>query len=82
MIVMAELMAAGSPVGAPAVQAEVDAHYQGVCRFWTPTAAAYEGLGQLYVNDPRFRSGYDEVAAGLAEYQRDAMAAYADARLG
>jgi len=81
MIRMAELMAAGAPVDGPAVVAEVDAHYQGVCRFWTPTAAAYKGLGQMYVDDPRFKSAYDEIAVGLAEYQRDAIAAYADARL-
>jgi hypothetical protein len=82
MIRMAELMAAGTPADGPAVLAEVDAHYQGVCRFWTPTAAAYKGLGQTYVDDPRFKSAYDKIAVGLAEYQRDAMAAYADARLG
>lgn len=82
MIRMAEFMAAGEAASAPAVQSEVDAHYQDVCRFWTPNAAAYQGLGQMYVDDPRFRSAYDRVAAGLAEYQRDAMAAYADSRLG
>jgi MerR family transcriptional regulator, thiopeptide resistance regulator len=43
---------------------------------------AYKELGQTYVNDPRFKSAYDKIAVGLAEYQRDAMAAYADARLG
>ena len=82
MIRMAELMAAGSPVDSPAVLAEIDAHYQGVCQFWTPTAPAYKGLGQTYVDDPRFKSAYDKIAVGLAEYQRDAMAEYADARLG
>ncbi|WP_031468790.1 MerR family transcriptional regulator [Sciscionella sediminilitoris] len=81
MIRMAELMAAGTPVDAPAVQAEVDLHYQGMCRFWTPTAAAYEHLGQQLVDDPQWKSAYDEIAAGLAEYQRDAMTAYAAARL-
>jgi MerR family transcriptional regulator, thiopeptide resistance regulator len=81
MIRMAELMAAGSPVDGAAVLAEVDAHYQGVCRFWAPTAAAYKGLGQIYVDDPRFKSAYDKIAPGLAEYQRDAMAVYAEARL-
>jgi MerR family transcriptional regulator, thiopeptide resistance regulator len=81
MIRMAELMAAGTPADGPAVLAEVDAHYQGVCRFWTPTAPAYKALGQTYVDDPRFKSAYDTIAAGLAEYQRDAMAAYAEARL-
>jgi DNA-binding transcriptional MerR regulator len=81
MVRLAEFMAAGTPVADAAVQTEIDAHYQGICRFWTPNAAAYKGLGQTYVDDPQFRATYDKVASGLAEYQRDAMAAYADARL-
>ncbi|MFD7324914.1 MerR family transcriptional regulator [Streptomyces sp. NPDC059875] len=81
MIRFAEFMVAGTPVDDPAVQAEVDAHYQGVCRYWTPNADAYKGLGQTYVDDPRFRENYDRIADGLAVYQRDAMVAYADARL-
>ncbi|MBL1104470.1 MerR family transcriptional regulator [Streptomyces sp. 5-8] len=81
MIRMAEFMAAGTPVADPAVQAEVDAHYQGVCAFWTPCAAAYKGLGQTYVDDPQFRTNFDRIADGLARYQCDAMAVYADARL-
>ncbi|WP_372408816.1 MerR family transcriptional regulator [Streptomyces luteireticuli] len=82
MIRFAEFMAAGTPVDDPAVQAEVDAHYRGVCRFWTPDAEAYKGLGQHYVDDPEFRANYDRVAEGLAGYQRDAMVVYADVRLG
>ncbi|MGG2460739.1 MerR family transcriptional regulator [Streptomyces sp. RGM 3693] len=81
MIRMAEFMVAGTPVADPVVQAEVDAHYQGVCRFWTPCAAAYKGLGQTYADDPQFRTNFDRIADGLAVYQRDAMAVYADARL-
>ncbi|MFF7756189.1 MerR family transcriptional regulator [Streptomyces sp. NPDC007971] len=81
MIRMAEFMMARTPVADPAVQAEVDAHYQDVCRFWTPCAAAYKGLGQTYVDDPQFRTNFDRIADGLAVYQRDAMAVYADARL-
>lgn len=81
MIRFAEFMAAGTPADDPAVQAEVDAHYQGVCRFWTPTAEAYRGLAATYAEDPRFRVNFDRIAEGLAEYQRDAMAVYADARL-
>ncbi|WP_338932373.1 MerR family transcriptional regulator [Streptomyces netropsis] len=81
MIRLAEFMVAGTPVDDPAVQAEVDAHYQGICRFWTPNACGYKGLGQTYVDDPRFRANYDKIADGLAVYQRDAMTAYADARL-
>ncbi|MER7514924.1 MerR family transcriptional regulator [Streptomyces sp. NPDC126499] len=81
MIRFAEFMAAGTPADDPAVQAEVDAHYQGVCRFWTPNAEAYRGLGATYAEDPRFRENFDRIAEGLAEYQRAAMDVYADARL-
>lgn len=81
MIRFAEFMVAGTPVDDSAVQAEVDVHYQGVCRFWTPNAAAYKGLGQTYVDDPQFRVNFDKIADGLAVYQRDAMVVYADAQL-
>ncbi len=81
MIRMAEFMAAGTPVDDPAVQAEVDGHYRGTCRFWTPNREAYKRLGRMYVDDERFTATYDKIAEGLAEYQRDAMIAYADSRL-
>ncbi|WP_405783806.1 MerR family transcriptional regulator [Streptomyces sp. NBC_00859] len=81
MIRMADFMAAGTPVTDPAVQNEVDAHYRSVCRFWTPNATAYRGLAGTYVNDARFRANYDSIADGLAVYQHDAMAVYADVRL-
>ncbi|MGW6566507.1 MerR family transcriptional regulator [Streptomyces sp. NPDC054975] len=81
MIRFAELMASGAPPTDPAVQAEVDAHHQDVSRFWTPTAEAYKGLARTYVDDPRFRANFDRIAEGLAEYQREAMTAYADERL-
>ncbi len=81
MIRMAEFMAAGVPVDDADVQAEIEAAYRGVCRFWTPDAAAFKNLGQLYVDDERFKATYDRIADGLAEYYRDAMACYADTRL-
>ncbi|MET9360662.1 MerR family transcriptional regulator [Streptomyces sp. NPDC006632] len=81
MIRVAEFMVAGIPVDAPVVQAEMEQHYRGVCRFWTPNKAAYEGLAQTYVDEPRMRANFDKVAEGLAIYQRDAMVVYADARL-
>ncbi|MFI9721908.1 MerR family transcriptional regulator [Streptomyces sp. NPDC052396] len=81
MIRLAEFMVAGTPVTDPAVQAEMEIHYQSVCRFWTPNKAAYKGLGQTYVDEPQFRANYGKIAEGLAEYQRDAMVVYADTRL-
>ena len=38
-------------------------------------------LGEMYVADPRFTRTYEEIAAGLAGYVRDAIAANA-ARAG
>ena len=81
LIRMAELMTAGKPVADPEVQVEVDRHYRWVTLHWTPTAQAYRGLGQLYVDDERFRARYEQIAPGLAAYQRDAMTVYARDRL-
>jgi DNA-binding transcriptional MerR regulator len=81
MIRLAELMTAGRAAGDPEVQAEVDQHYRRVARYWTPTAEGYRNLGQLYVDDDRFRASYERITPGLAAYQRDAMAVYASARL-
>lgn len=78
---LAELMRAGvSPDDARTLEA-TDAHYRWICHFWTPNQEAYIGLGQLYVDEPRFTANIDAVASGLAAYMRDAMAAYAHARL-
>ena len=81
MIRMAELMTAGKPPADPEVLAEVDQHYRHVARYWAPSAEAYRNLGQLYVDDERFRASYEKITAGLAAYQRDAMAVYAGERL-
>ncbi|MGW6027614.1 TipAS antibiotic-recognition domain-containing protein [Streptomyces sp. NPDC055099] len=78
---MAEFTVAATPVSDPSVQAEADANYQQVYRFWTPRADAYEGVGPTYVDDPQMRASFDKIAVGLAVYQRDAMTVYADARL-
>jgi DNA-binding transcriptional MerR regulator len=79
---MAELLVAGVPAHDPAVLDEVDRHYRWICAFWTPDAAGYRNLGQMYVDDQRFQVNYERITPGLAQYQRDAMAAYADTRLG
>jgi len=81
MVRMAEFMAAGTPVDDPAVQREIDAHYEGMCRLWTPNRDAYKALARTFVDDEQWRTTYERVAEGLAAYQRDAMIVYADARL-
>jgi DNA-binding transcriptional MerR regulator len=81
MVRMAELRSAGAEPSDERVQTEVQGVYDGILPMWTPTAEAFTGLGATYVDDPRFTETFDRVSPGLAEYFRDAMAFFADARL-
>lgn len=76
-----ELMRAGVAPDAQQALDVVDEHYRMIIQHWTPNRDSYTGLGQLYVEDPQYRARYDAQAAGLAEYLRDAIAAYASQRL-
>jgi DNA-binding transcriptional MerR regulator len=78
---LAELFDAGVPADDSRVLDAVDGHYRLTSRFWTPNRESYTGLGQMYVDDPRFAKNYEDVRDGLTTYLRDAMTAYADARL-
>ncbi|MGV9836233.1 MerR family transcriptional regulator [Nocardia niigatensis] len=76
--------AAGLPVDSHEVQEIVQRHYEWLAA--TPTGAAinaqyFNGLGDMYVADPRFAKNYDKHGQGTAEYVRDAMRVYADTRL-
>lgn len=59
------------------------AKWLGIATQGNQVSAAYlKGLGQMYVDDPRFRKNYDEPGgSGTAEFVRDAMAAYAERHL-
>ncbi|GGM73508.1 HTH-type transcriptional regulator SkgA [Longimycelium tulufanense] len=59
----------------------VDEHYRWLCRAWTPNRESYTGLGRLYAEYPDFRSQFEDLRPGLADFVGDAMAAYARARL-
>ena len=72
---------AGLPAGSDAVQAGVHRHYQWVSFHWTPDAQRYVGLGQMYVDDPRFAANYGK--AGVPPtYLLEAMKVYAARSLG
>lgn len=75
------LLAAGVPVDDPRVQELVALHYEVTSMFWTPNAEAYKGLGQMYLDDERFRQNIGTGNDALVEYLRDAMIVYADTRL-
>ena len=52
-----------------------------ICVFWTPNRAAYRGLGDMYVQDPRFEANYAKYGEGVAAFLRHAIRIYADANL-
>ncbi|MHA6794955.1 TipAS antibiotic-recognition domain-containing protein [Pseudonocardia bannensis] len=78
---LAAAMRAGTPVDDPTVQEAVAEHHAWVGNFWTPNREAYIGLGDLYVDDPRFSANIDRAGPGLAAYLRDAMTVYAQTEL-
>lgn len=79
---IAELYAVGVPENDPRTQQVVEEHYQWLRHFWTPDRDSYLRLAQMYVNQPKFRKRIERRKPnGIAEYLRDAMTAYAWARL-
>lgn len=66
----------GDPAGELAQKA-VDLHRQWLCYYWDGySKEAHAGLGQMYVDDPRFTAYYDEKQPGTAEFLRDAILVY------
>lgn len=78
---LANLFTGGATASDSAVQAQIAEHYRWVDLWWTPNREAYIGLGQMYVDDPRFAANYESLAPGLAAFMRDAMRQYAEANL-
>lgn len=81
---MAKALTDGLPVDASAVTALMRRQHAWIGRSWNreAPAAAFKGLGEMYLADPRFRDRYDSRQAGLAEYMAAAMASFADRELG
>ncbi len=79
---LAALKAEGVDVTELSVQELIQLHYEVTCLFWTPTREAYRNLGQMYVDDERFRQSIGSGDDALVEYLRDAMTVYAEDRLG
>ena len=75
---MASLMENGSTTDSPEVQEMIRQHYEGLRTFYEPNYEMYKGLGQMYVDDPRFTAFYEKFGKGLAVFMRDAMVVYAD----
>lgn len=48
--------------------------------FYDCTIKIFQGLGQLYVTDPRFTKNIDQYGEGLAEFLKDAIDVYCEKR--
>lgn len=54
-----------------------DLHKQWLAYSWKRySKEAHLGLGQMYVEDPRFKEYYDKIVPGGAEFLRDALQVY------
>lgn len=62
----------------PEIQEKMAEHYNALRTFYEPNHELYRGLGDMYVDDPRFTAYYDKHRPGLAKFMRDAMHAYCD----
>lgn len=58
-------------------QKACDLHRQWLCCYYDGYSKEYhKGLGQMYIDDPRFTEYYDKVAPGCAVFLRDAINFY------
>lgn len=73
---LAKAFQTGDPAGELAQKA-ADLHRRWLCYYWDSySKEAHAGLGQMYVDDPRFTAYYDEKQPGTAEFLRDAILIY------
>jgi MerR family transcriptional regulator, thiopeptide resistance regulator len=81
---MAKALVEGAPADSATVTALMRRQHAWIGKSWNKPApaAAFTSLGQMYVDDPRFRERYDGRQLGLAEYMAAAMKSYAERELG
>jgi DNA-binding transcriptional MerR regulator len=77
----ATLMKAGEPADGASARAVAERHRQHITHWFYPVSTQmHRNLAEMYVADPRFAAGYENVAEGLSAYVHDAVVANADAR--
>jgi hypothetical protein len=80
---LAGLLKSGADPDGIATMDLVEQHRRHITRwFYDCDVAMHRGLGDMYVNDPRFRQRYEDIAVGLAEFTRTAIDANADRQSG
>ena len=73
---------AAMPLGprSPEVLALIVRHYEYLRYFYEPDLEMYRGLGQMYVDDPRFTAYYEKFVPGLAVFMREAIGEFCKSR--
>jgi DNA-binding transcriptional MerR regulator len=80
---LADAMADGAGYDSDRVRESLKRHHAWVARSWPqpPSADAYAGLADLYLEHPDFVARYEAIRPGFARWLADAMRAYARDRL-
>lgn len=78
---LAVLMGKGVAASDAAAQEAVAFHYRVVSVAWAPNREAYKSLGEMYLNDERFRRTIGGGDDDLVRYLVEAMHIYADTNL-
>ena len=75
-------MIAAMPKGAdsPEAQAIVERWRKHMDYFWTPSLEQLYGLASMYGSNPEFKANFDAMHPDLADFMREAVRAYVDAR--
>jgi DNA-binding transcriptional MerR regulator len=75
---LAACLVAGEPSDGERAKAAAERHRDHIDTWFYPCSHEMQvGLAEMYVQDPRFRAHYDDIAPGLADYVRDAILANA-----
>ncbi len=73
---MADMM--GRSPDDPQVQTIVEKWHRHLKYFYEPSIDRMRGLGEMYLDDPRFKAGYEKVRPGLALFMKKAIDVYCD----
>jgi len=80
-VTLAEAFRTGDPSG-EAAQKAVGLHRRWLCLYWDDySKEAHANLGNMYVEDERFKAYYDADQPGTAEFLRDAILIYTGVEL-
>jgi DNA-binding transcriptional MerR regulator len=70
------LMSQNKPANSSETQAKIREYHHHMQNYYDCTLQIFQGLGQMYVQDPRFKKYYEDIQKGLAKYISQAIQIY------